>query len=404
MIKIIALVTFFLLVNLNGKVFQSPAQKGDKESAIERATWMNFEKALSYIAGDQSISGSLVDSFKEDMNKDFEGFKEKYFDFSSHQCKELGEDGFYCEVKSNINLKKIRRHMKTKANSSRTMGKNTLSKLEIALIDNIDTEDSKTFRKALVSRMNKSGNKLYSLPKGTQVGRKGNKCKKFEQAYAKYKKKGDAYKVFADKAKQKLEQCDSNKEVMFAFSLAKLDFSHKKTMLDELEGTLTCGIDIINAQTSRDDKTIDDIVVTTTEDSVEALKLKLYKKAAKIAASEISSNMLDHIAEKQVDKKFKKSKLDSFEYMWTVVLMNATRDAADRPKLKVVREVIKKFGAKAKRNSQETKDFEQVYNFGTNEDIDVDDFIDELYDMTDSVGFQVQIEDNGNNVITIQFQ
>jgi hypothetical protein len=397
-----AILAMIISLEANVKVYHGMAQLSTKEMAIQEATWKGFENALMEILG-EDMQGSVINSFRKDMEIDFEEFKRKYTDFSSHQCQDLKDEGFYCEVQSNINFRKLRSFVKRKSKHSSTMGKNTLQSLDIALINNVATQDSESFINALISAVNKSGNNLYVLEKGSQVGKKGNHCKEIQRVYERVKKKGVSYQKAIDSAKRKLEQCEENKNVEYAFSLDVLTFNEiGKTDLDEIEGDLTCEISMFNAQTGKRNKSIDPMVVHDVDSTVAKLKVYLYKQMAIKVSEQFTENMLDYISTKNDTKKVKK--LEKFDYVYTIILMGLTNDSEGRGIKRVFKDGVKKMGYKIKKVSAESSDFKQVYNFGTNEEIDVEDLTDSLYDISDSIGIPVQITDDGNNILNVQFQ
>jgi len=396
------ILAILMSMELNAKVFQSMAQFPTKEMSIQEATWKGFENALMEIIG-EDMEGSIVNSFKKDMEIDFEAFKRKYTDFSTYQCQDLQDDGFYCEVQSNISFRKLRSYIKKKSTKSKTMGKDTLDSLDIALVNNVSTKDSKSFLNALISAVNKSGNNLYILEKGTQVGIKGNYCKEIQKAYETVKKKGSSYQHAIDSAKKKLEECKQNKSVEYAFSLDVLTFNKiGKTDLDEIEGDLTCEISMINSQTGKRNRSIEPLVLQDVDSSKRKLKVYLYKQMAVKVSEQLTENMLDYISTKNNKKQTRK--IQKLEYMYTVILMGLTNDSQGRGIKRIFKDGIKKMGYKIRRNATESTDFEQVYNFGINEEIDIEDFMDELYDLSDSVAIPIQITEDGNNILNIQFQ
>lgn len=398
----------FLIASISyAKVYTMVNQSPTKDEALMEAQWLNFQGALQEIVKNNSFVGNIQESFRAEMEKDFAAFKKKYIDFSTFTCQDLGENGFFCEVKSGIRLEKIRTFVKHKTNSSRTMGKAKMANLEIVLIDNVLDEVSKDFITYIQSNLNNSGHSLYVLPKGTMVGQKGNRCEAIKAQYEKYKKKGRAYKSAANAAKKRLDECAENKSVQYAFSLEKLVLvldDTKKTTSNYPIGTLTYRILMLNAQTGRRDHTIKSNVKKAVASDKESLKFKLFDQASQEVSGEITNNILDFIAMKQSKKIKKRKKLYTFANNYTVVLTGVTTDGEDREKLKVVRDVIKQFNAKPKRNSEESTDFEQIYNFGTNDEIDIEDFMYALYDIADSIGEKIRITDNGNDRVTIQYQ
>ena len=405
-------IIFLILIafSLEAKIYTSFKQKDTKDEAIQEAVFSNFKKALVEVLGDAGYDGALIKFYKIEIRKDFEAFKNEYIEFSNIQCKDKKDSGFYCEVQSSINSNRLRRLVKKSSNSKKVMGKHRLNKLNLVLIDKVNTKNSKSFINSLQASFNKTGHSLTKVEEEVFIKKKDSRCRKIKRNYLKYKKKGASYKNQTVRLKEELDSCneDLNKNLKFAesveyiFSLVELEFSDiKKTDLDEIEGTLSCQIDILNKLTGQVEQSIDTISVNEVDDNKRGLELTLYKTVAKKATRELTTLMMDNIASKQIKKE--DEKINNFEYMWTVTLLGVTADRQDSSKRKIMKSVMKKFG-RPNRDSQESKDNEQVYSFGTNDDIDVEDFMDEMYDAADSVGFKIQITDNGNNIVTIQFQ
>ncbi len=397
---------FFLYVCVYGKSVNGLNQSFDKEIAIQNAHWKAFESILDDLIGQNAYKGSIKKSFKKDLNKDFIQFKEEYFDFSTYKCQNKGDDGFLCYVRGNINLKKIRAILSEKSNQTTTMGKHQMSNLKIVLIDSISNEDSKNFISYLQADLNNSGHSFSVIHKEEQVGRKGNHCKKIEAKLNIYiKKKSNSYKSAIAALRKRVEECKENENIEYAFLLDKLVLKEynlsKKT---NLRGTLTYRIIMFNTKSGKKDQSIKPQIVTAFAMDKDNLVFKLYEKASILASSHITSNLLNYIGKKKETSSKKTKKLNSFEYQYTVILMNITNDGSSRGKRKLVRDVIKELKAKPIKNSSESSDFEQVYNFGTHEELDLEDFADKLYDLSDSVGIPIQISDDGNSILNIQFQ
>ena len=403
--KKIVLIFLCICAFMNAKGVIGLNQTFDKQSAIQNAHWNAFENILTELVGQYSYKGSIKKSFKKDFQKDFEEFKNEYFDFSTYQCENKQDDGFLCQVRGNINVDKIRAIISEKSNETTTMGKDQMSNLNIVLIDDISNENSKDFVSYLQADLNNSGHSFVLLGKGTPVGKKGNKCKSFEEKLKKYKKKGSSYESAVRAVQKKLDDCKENQDVEYAFSLDKLKIINAaKSTHGEYKSTLTYRIIMFNTQKGKRDQSIKPHVVTAYAQDTETLKLRLFEKASLKASSEMTSNLLGYISKKQKKNSKKTKKMKKFDYMYTVILMDITNDGSDRGKRKLIRDAIKKFNAKPVRNSKESKDHEQVYNFGTNDDIDLEDFVDSIYDLADSIGIPVQITDDGNNILNIQFQ
>lgn len=398
------LIICFCFVAVFSKNYESLGQSFDKESAIKKATWINFENALNEIAGLSSYGGNIKNSFEKDFNKDYGGFIDKYMDVNIvKQCSKTQNNGFVCAVLSKINQDKLKRYLNKKTNSFSTMGKSRLKNIAISLIDNVFNEISKDFTTYLQSNIANSGNTLYLLKKGTPVGNKGNNCLAIKSQYEKYKKRGNSYKSALRAAKKRLEECKENKNIKYLFSLDKLDYrSSQDSYSDTYEGSLTYRISTLNSQTGRADSAIKTNTVQSYANSESMLKTKLYEKASTIASSEITNNLLDYISHKNNTKIY--SKLNSLKYNYTLVLVNITTDSEDRNRIRLVKNMIRKGGFKPIKNRLESSDYQQVYNFGSSKQLDLEDFMYDMYDMADSVGIKIDIADVGNNILEIQFR
>ncbi|MEA2110930.1 MAG: hypothetical protein U9P71_02660 [Campylobacterota bacterium] len=388
---------------LSAKTVMGLNQSMNKNIAVENAHWSCFEQALKDIAGQQSYIGNVKKDFRKDFEKDFIGFQTKYFEFSTHKCEERGEDGFVCQVNANINVEKIRAFMSQKANSSKTMGKNRMGNLKIALVDNLDTDSSKDFVTFIQSSLNDSGHSLFVLPKGSLVGSKGNKCKAIEEQYNTYKKKGNSYKSAVKAAKKKLDECKENKDVQYSFELEKIDLDLAgKTTSNEVQGSLNYRIHMLNTQTGKRDYAIKSSLIRSVAQNEKALKFKLFEIGGKNVSKEITSNILNSITKKEDTKKF--SKFNKNEYMYTVIMRGLTNDRGDRAKIKIVKDTVASVGVKLRKNRSESTDFEQVYNFGSDEEIDIENLKYELYDLADSIEIPIQVTDESDTILTVQFQ
>lgn len=398
------LIICFCFMCAFGKNYESLGQAFDKEGAVKKATWINFENALSEIAGLSSYDGNIKKSFENDFKKDYVGFIDKYIDTNIvKQCSQTQDNGFVCSVLSQIKLDKLKRFLNKKTNSFSTMGKTRLKNIVISLIDNVSNENSKDFTTYLQSNIANSGNTLYLLKKGTPVGKKGNNCNSIKLQYEKYKKRGRSYRSAQKAAKKRLQECEENKNIKYLFSLAKLDYRFSKDSYSQTyEGSLTYRILTLNSQTGRADSAIKTNTVQSYANSENILKTKLYEKASTIAASEITSNLLDHISNKNNAKTF--GNLNSFAYSYTLVLVNITTDSEDRNRIRLIKDMIRKNGFKPMKNRLESSDYQQVYNFGSNQQLDLEDFMYDMYDMADSVGIKIDIADIGNNILEIQFR
>jgi len=408
MLKRILLVLLLLTIIVDAKniVRMKSMETGNtKEEAVQNAHWYMFKDAIDKVLGSSSYTGNVINSFKSDMEKDFPDFKRTYFRNVKTKCKEIPGEGFQCLVLASVDIDNLKALVSEKSNSSTTMGRTSLEDLEIVLVDNVASSLSDRFTKEMQKSANDNGVTLRVAKKGTPVGRKGNSCKELEKQYKLYKRKGSAYRQALNSVKVKLDQCKNNADAQFLLSLNSLKFNvnNKKDRYGSYNGELTYSIDMMNSQTGRNSSAITSETVTSYADSINKLKSKLNKVAAVKANSDMISNILKSISKKSRKKQHKKVR-DHFENYYTVILRGVTSDGDDRNKLKIIRTAIKSFGAKPKRNSKESKDFEQVYNFGSNEEIDLEDFSDKLYDIADSVDFRIKVEDQGDNIVVVQFQ
>lgn len=394
----------FCFIAIFARNYESLGQSFDKESAIKKATWINFENALNEIAGLSSYGGNIKNSFENDFNKDYEGFVNKYMDINIVQkCVQNQDNGYVCSVLSKIKQDKLKRYLSKKTNSFSAMGKNRLRNIVISLIDNVSNETSKDFVTYLQSSIANSGNTLYLLKKGTPVGNKGNNCNAIRSQYEKYKKRGGSYGSALRAAKKKLEECEENRNIKYLFSLDKLEYkSSRDNYSNTYEGSLTYRILTLNSQTGRVDSAIKTNTVQSYANSEDMLKTKLFEKASIVASSEVTNNLLDYISNKNSTKIY--SKLDSLKYNYTLVLVNITTDSEDRNRIRLVKDMIRKNGFKPIKNRSESSDYKQVYNFGSSKQLDLEDFMYDMYDMADSVGIKIDIADVGDDILEIQFK
>jgi len=402
MLKKILLIIAMAVV-LNAKLVMGLSQSTDKETAIQSAHWKCFEKALNDIAGQQSYIGKIKDSFKEDYEKDFLDFKSNYFEFSTYKCQDKGNDGFICQVNATINVEKIRAYVSEKANSSSTMGRDRMSKLNIVLVDNVSNNYSKDLISYIQSDVNNSGHSLYVLPKGTPVGTKGNKCQELKDQQRYFKRKGSAYKAALRAVNTKLKSCKDNKDVEYLFELNEVTFKTTgKTTHGDIIGTLHYRINMLNSKTGRKDHAIKALLLKNIASDVDSLRYKLFEKAGKTVSRELTSNILSSISSKSANKKF--SKFDKYEYVYTIILEGLTNDSSDRHKRKIIKNTVKKYKVKLVKNKKESSNNRLVYNFGTNEEIDTEELMDDIYDVADSLDMPVKIDDKDNNILVVQFQ
>ena len=407
MLKKVLLVLIALAVMLDAKnmVRMKQVESGQtRQIAVEKAHWNMFEDALGKTIGDASYDGSIKDSFRSDMKKDFQEFQDTHFKHVKVKCNDNGPDGFECMVMASMDFDRMRKLYAKKSNSSTAMGRNKIEDVEVVLIDDVGNKLSALFTNELHAFSKKSGADLRVEKKGTPVGSKGNKCKKLENDLKKYKRKGGAYKKAVRATEKKLEQCKENKSVNYAFRLVdlELNINDKKDRFGSYKGEITYTIHMLNTQTGKRENSIPGETVSTFANSINKLKSKLAKKAANMANTEMNNNMLDSISTKTRKKKAKK--LNRYEYTYTAIIRGLTTDADDRHKRKIIKETIKELGSKAKKNTAESKEFEQVYNFGSNEELDMEEFSDMLYDMADSLGFRIQVSEKSDDIVVVQFQ
>jgi hypothetical protein len=345
----------------------------------------------------------VANSFKSDMDKDFLSFKRTHFRNASSRCHNLGEDGYECKVIASLDLDKLKALVAKKANSSRTMGRDKVENLVIVFIDDINNEMSKDFDTNLHASINDTGNSLIVKTKGTQVGIKGNKCESLQQKKLKFQRKGRAYKTALEAVEKKLKECEENSDVQYLFKLKSLKYNRLGIdTYSRVVGSLSYRISMINVQTGREDNAVRAKIIKSFASDENSLKFKLFQKAADSASREIMSNILNSISKKH--RKKSQKKFDKYENYYTVIVRGVTNDASDRNKLKIIRKSIKQLHAKPKRNYKESTDFEQVYNFGSNEELDMEDFSDNLYDMADSLDFRINVLNKGDNIMIVQFQ
>lgn len=408
MLKRILLVLLLLTIVVDAKniVRMKSVETGNtREEAVVNAHWYMFKDAIDKVLGSSSYTGNVIDAFKSDMEKDFPDFKRTYFRNAKTKCKEIPGEGFECLVLASIDIDNLKAQVSQKANSSTTMGKDDLEGLDIVFVDNVASSLSDRFSKDLQKQANDNGVSLRVEKKGTPVGKKGNSCKELEQQYKLYKRKGPAYRKAVAQVESKLEKCKDNANTQFLLTLKSLDFhvDSQKDRYGSYNGELTYSIDMKNSQTGRSSSAITSETVTSYADSINKLKSNLNKAAAVKANSDIISNILKSISKKSRQKRNKKVR-DKYENYYTVIIRGVTSDADDRNKLKIIRKAIKSFGAKPKKNFKESKDFEQVYNFGSNDEIDLEDFSDTLYDIAESNKFTIRVEEQGDNIVVVQFQ
>ncbi len=397
------LFAFSLLLSAESLRIRTVERAPTKQEAIENAHWIIFEQALNKVLGASSYVGNVKQSFKDDMQKDFLGFQRKYFRNLIIKCNKLSEGGDECLVVASINLDKLKAIVGEKSNSSTTMGRHRVGKIQMVLIDNVANKLSHNFITQLQASVNDNGDRLRVEKKGTPVGKKGNKCSEIERERAIYAKKGKSYRAALRAIEKRLKQCRENQNVKYLFNLTDITFHLLgKDSYGNATGELSYTMNMVNTQTGRVDNAIRSGIKESFAPTKEQLIYKLCKIAANEASKEMTNNILKGVREKNREKSF--SKLDKFKYNYTVILSGITYDAKNRKKLKMLKNVVKQFGAKARRNSIESKDFEQVYNFGTNDDIDTDDFTFALYDMAKSMGFNIEVTDKGNNIFVITFR
>lgn len=407
MLKKVVLVLLVLSVVLSArnmirmkKVEQAPT----KQEAVQNAYWFMFEDAMDKVLGSSSYGGNVIDSFKSDMNKDFLEFKKEHYRNPKEKCNNLGENGYECMVMASIDIDKLKYKVSEKSNSSSTMGKDGVEDIEIVLIDNVATKLSKRFTKEVHASSKETGTNLRVEKKGTPIGKKGNRCKALKKQQKLYKRKGASYQAALDAVEVKLDACENNTAVNYVFTLDELDVNidEYKDRYGSYTGELTYNISMINTQTGKEDNAIRSETVSSFADSLNKLKSKLNKKAAIKINSEMTSNLLKTISKSSRTKS--KSARVEYEFYNTIIVRGVTSDKSDRKKLKMVRSAVKSLKAKAKRNSKESAEFEQVYNFGTDEEIDPEDFADILYDNAEAAGFNINVSDEGDNITLVQFQ
>jgi len=377
-------------------------QSISKEVAIQEAHWKAFELALENLTDSKAYLGKVSSSFRSDFEKDFNSFKRTYINSSFSQCNDLGEDGFVCKVKINVNEKKLRAFLKKKSNSTTVMGKSRVKSLNIVLIDNVGNSLSKQFTNVLHKYVNDSGHSLLVLPKGTPVGRKGNSCSDLEEQKKYFKQKGSSYRTALKATEKRLKECKENKNVEYSFRLESLNFNNEgKDSFGEYSGSLKYFIVMLNSQTGKREQPISLMYSSDIGGTIEQLKQNLYRTASTGIVKEINNNIFEVISSKKDKKKF--SKLDSFTYMYTIKLVGLTGDREDRNKIRLIKSVVKKYGTKLKKNRSESDDFNQIYNFGTNSQIDLEEMSYELYDMADSVGLPINVTDEADDILSVQF-
>ena len=407
MLKKIVLVLLVLSVILDAKNMirmKKIEQAPTRQEAIQSAYWFMFEDAMDKVLGSSSYGGNVIDSFKSDMNKDFLAFKKEHYRNPKEKCNDLGTNGFECMVMASIDIDKLKYKVSEKSNSSSTMGKDGVEDIEIVLIDNVDTKLSKRFTKEVHASSKETGTSLRIEKKGTPVGKKGNRCAALKKQQKLYKRKGSSYQAALDAVEVKLDACENNTAVNYVFTLDDLEFNidGTKDRYGSYTGELTYNISMINTQTGKEDNAIRSETVSSFADSINKLKSKLNKLAAIKINSEMTSNLLKTISKSSRVKS--KSARVEYEFYNTIIVRGVTSDKADRKKLKMIRNAVKSLKAKAKRNSKESAEFEQIYNFGTHEEIDPEDFADTLYDQADAAGFNINVSDEGDNITLVQFQ
>ncbi len=402
---LLVLIALSVMLEAKNMVRMKQVESGQtRQIAVEKAHWAIFEDALGKTIGDASYDGSIKNAFKSDMNKDFQEFQDTHFKNVKVKCKNNGEDGYECLVLASIDLDRMRKLYSKKSNSSSAMGRDKIENVEVVLIDDVDSKISNLFTNEVHAASKKSGTNLRVEKKGTSVGSKGNKCKKLEEDLKIYKRKGSSYRKALNATKVKLEECKENKSVDYAFKLVdlELNINSKKDRYGAYTGEIAYTIHMINTQTGKRENAVPSEAVSAYANSVNKLKSKLAKKAAALANTEMNNNMLDNISTKT--RKKKDAKLNKFEYTYTAIIRGLTTDADDRHKRKIIKETIKELGSKARKNIAESTDFEQVYGFGSNEELDMEEFSDMLYDMADSLGFRINVSQKSDDIVVVQFQ
>lgn len=402
MIKRIIL-SLLLISSVYAKSYNGQGQSLDKNVAKQEAHWSAFESALEDLLDGEGVEGKIFTSFRNDFEKDYLTFRRKYFKSSNYECRNL-EDEFVCRVKSsNINLRKVTKYIKKKSNSTTTMGRNRMSKLDIVLIDNVSNSYSKDFITNLHKAVNDSGHSLDVLSKGTPVGKSGNKCEELKRQKKVFKRKGKSYLSALRGVERRLKQCEENIDVKYAFSLDKLEIDViRKTSDNRVMGSLNYRIFMLNSQSGKREDSIESLLIKAIGSTKKDLDFILYKDASKEITRQITNNILSNISSSSEDKKI--SKFDKYEYMYTVKLVGLTNDRTDRSRIKIVKDSVKKYGSKLKKNRSEGDDFNQVYNFGSNTEIDLEELMYELYDIADSAGLQIKITDESDDILSVQFQ
>jgi len=403
MIKKILLVLVLISVLLDAKELvrmKKVETAPTKQEAVENAFWYMFEDALGNIVGNSSYDSKTAESFKSDMEKDFLEFRKTHFRSQRVKCNNLGEDGYECMVLATMDLDKLRSKVAKKNNSSTTMGKNTLENVIIVLIDDVDNSLSRGFVKAIHADSLDSGTDLRVEKKGTQVGSKGNRCESIKNRLRKYSVGSAAYRA----TKKKIQECKENSDVEYMFKLTQVKFNldPKKDRYGSYTGSLTYRLSMINTKTAKESNAIREKTVTSFDTNKDRLRVKLYEKAAALANAEMTHNMLENTSKKE--RKKKRKKIQKYEYYYTVILRGMTNDRSDRQKRRLMKDTIKEMGARAKKNIAESSDFEQVYNFGTHEEIDLEEFSDKLYDMADALNFQIRVDEKSDDIVVVQFQ
>jgi len=403
MIKKILLVLLLLSVMLDAKNLvrmKKVESAPTKQEAVEAAFWYMFEDALGTVLGNSSYDSSTAESFKSDMEKDFLEFRKTHFRSPKIKCNNLGEEGYECMVLASIDLDKLRSKVAKKNNASSTMGKNALENVIIVLIDDVNSDLSRGFTKAVHADSLDTGTDLRIEKKGTQVGSKGNKCESIKRRLHKYSRGSAAYRA----TQKKIKECQENADVEYMFKLTQVKFhiDDQKDKYGAYTGSFTYRLSMINTKTGKESNAIREKTVTSFDSNKDRLRSKLYEKAASLANAEMTHNMLENTAKKE--RKKKRKKVEKYEYYYTVILTGMTNDSSDRKKRKIIKETIKEMGGRAKKNIAESSDFEQVYNFGTHEEIDLEEFSDKLYDMAEALNFRIHVTEKSDEIVVVQFQ
>jgi hypothetical protein len=404
MIKKILLVLLVLSIALDAKNLvrmKNVESAPTKQEAIEGAFWNMFEDALgTVLGGNSNYDSNTAESFKSDMEKDFLAFRKMYFRSPKIKCNNNGEEGYECMVLASIDLDKLRSKVSKKNNSTTTMGRNALENIVIVLIDDVNTDLSRGFTKAVHADSLDSGTDLRVEKKGTQVGSKGNKCTSIKSRLHKYARGSAAYRA----TQKKIKECKENSDVEYMFKLTQLNYhlDAQKDRYGSYTGSLTYRLSMINTKTGRENNAIREKTVSSFDSNKDKLRSKLYEKAAALANAEMTDNMLQNTSKKE--RKKKRKKIQKYEYYYTVILTGMTNDSSDRKKRKIMKETIKEMGGKAKKNIAESSDFEQVYNFGTHEEIDLEEFSDKLYDMAEALNFNINVSEKSDTIVVVQFR